>query len=160
MEIFKKIKLISGGNLSLSLIHKIKKFNSRLRNILLTRGRKGLVLYLKTSAVLLQQSISGHYHPDGMDIGARISRTSYGLPRIISANHRILIRNKRPGYTILIKFYLTIFSIYRVLPLEGIPKLSTITDPGKLYNLNSFTKYMHMFKKAFIKDDTRYLIPR
>jgi len=144
----------------LSLIHKIKKFNSRLRNILLTRGRKGLVLYLKTSAVLLQQSISGHYHPDGMDIGARISRTSYGLPRIISANHRILIRNKRPGYTILIKFYLTIFSIYRVLPLEGIPKLSTITDPGKLYNLNSFTKYMHMFKKTFIKDDTRYLIPR
>ena len=160
VEIFKKIKIISGGNLSLSFIHKIKIFNSRLRLIQQTRGRKGLILYLKASSVCLQQSVSGHRLPDSMPLGVRVSRTRSGIPRIIPAQHRIFMVNRGFGYTVLIRYYLTLFSLYRVLPLAGVPKLNTITDSGVYFDLNRFTTRIDRFLKLFVKDETRRLIPR
>lgn len=101
-----------------------------LQGIQRTQGTKGLILYLKSCSVSLQQAIGGQVHPNSLDLGSRISRTRSGLPRVIPARHRILISNQGPGYAVWIRFYLTVFSMYRVIPLVGRPKFNTITDPG------------------------------
>lgn len=133
---------------------------NELRTIRTTRGTKGLILFLKVASVALQQAASGHLHPDIQDVGMRISRTRSGLPRIIPAQHRIFIRNRNMGYTVLIRFYLTVFSVYRVIPMVGKPKLNTITDAGVYFDLNRYDAYISKFLELFIRDDTRRLIPR
>lgn len=90
----------------------------------------------------------------------RISRTRSGLPRIIPAQYRIYIRNRNMGYTVLIRFYLSVFSVYRVLTMVGKPKLNTITDPGVYFNIGRFEQRMERFLELFVKDETRRLIPR
>lgn len=132
----------------------------KVKNIRETQGKKGFILYLKASSVALQQAASGHCHIDCIDLGARISRTKVGLPRLIPANHRIFIKNRNMGYTVLIRFYLTVFSMYRVVPLLGKPKLNTIYDPGKYFNISRFESKIERFLHLFIKDKTKYLIPR
>jgi len=100
VEIYKKILIILGGNLSLSFIFSLKKLMIMLQDIQKKQGNKGLVLYLKAASVVLQQAASGHRHPNLTDLGPRISRTKgQGLPRIIPAKFRIIIHNRAPGYT-------------------------------------------------------------
>jgi len=60
--------------------------------------------------------------------GPKISITKRGLPRIIPTYFR---RGLRDRDTKVIKWILTIFNLYRVLPYPGILKLKTITEPCK-----------------------------
>jgi hypothetical protein len=160
VNLFIKCKLIIGGSISLSFIKKLTLLMRKVKSIRETQGKKGFILYLKASSVALQQAASGHCHVNCIDLGARISRTKVGLPRLIPANHRIFIKNRNMGYTVLIRFYLTVFSMYRVVPLLGIPKLNTIYDPGKYFNIGRFESKILLFLKLFIKDKTKFLIPR
>lgn len=124
-----------------------------LQGIQRTQGTKGLILYLKSCSVSLQQAIGGQVHPNSLDLGSRISRTRSGLPRVIPARHRILISNQGPGYAVWIRFYLTVFSMYRVIPLVGRPKFNTITDPGVWYDANALDKFIPKFLKLFVRFD-------
>lgn len=155
-----KIKLITGGSLSLSFIKKLNLLIQKVKGIRETQGVKGLILHLKASSVALQQAASGHCHKDVIDLGSRISRTKSGLPRLIPAQHRIFIKNRNMGYTVLIRFYLTVFSIYRVVPMAGLPNIGTILDSGNLFDIGRFESKMERFLKLFIKDETKVLIPR
>lgn len=160
VDLFIKCKLITGGSLSLSFIKKLNLLIRNVKGIRETQGIKGLILYLKASSVALQQAASGHCHKDVIDLGSRISRTRSGLPRLIPAQHRIFIKNRNMGYTVLIRFYLTVFSMYRVIPMVGKPNLGTILDSGKYFNMGRFESKMERFLKLFIKDETKVLIPR
>jgi hypothetical protein len=91
-------------------------------------GVRGLVIMTKTCYVLLQQSLGGFKIQDVGELGVRVSRTESGIPRIIPAEARERIR---AGDVRVIKLWMTLFSIYRVLEFPGKLKLSTITDPGK-----------------------------
>lgn len=47
------------------------------------QGTKGLVKFLKTLTVLIQQVIGGHVLHDVTPLGPRISRTKSGIPRVL-----------------------------------------------------------------------------
>lgn len=103
-------------------------FVNKCKSIHSTQGMKGLVNYLKANTVLLQQALGGFKLYDCTSLKSRPSRTRSGLPRIILAQDRALIR---AGNTKVMRFYLTLFNLYRVLEFPGILKLNTITDGFK-----------------------------
>nr|QIR30250.1 RNA-dependent RNA polymerase [Plasmopara viticola lesion associated mitovirus 27] len=144
-DIFIRMKVISGGSTSLTFITSTKYLSIKLRRILQKQGIKGLCLHLKSSSVALQQSVSGYIIKDLSLVGPRVSRSRGGLPRLIPASHRIIIHNKKPGYKILIRFYLTIFYLYRVLEFKGLVKIETITKPGVEFDMEFFNKYITKF---------------
>lgn len=95
------------------------------------QGHKGLIMFLKANAVLLQQSLGGHMIKDCGQLGPRVSRTNVGMPRLILSQDRELIR---AGNTDLMRYYLTLLNLYRILDMKGVLKLSTITSPfGGIY---------------------------
>jgi len=100
----------------------------RMRPILRNQGIPGLVKFLKVTSILVQQSIAGYKISDVSSIGPRVSRTRGGLPRILPSGIR---KEIRLGNTTMIKWVLTILSLFRGLEYITIPKLSTITDPQK-----------------------------
>jgi hypothetical protein len=89
------------------------------------QGMKGLVNYLKACQVLLQQSLGGFRLHDASELKCRPSRNGMGLPRLISAQDRALIR---AGNWRVMKFYMTLFALFRVLEFPCKLKLDTITD--------------------------------
>lgn len=102
---------------------------SRCLYIFKNSGPKGLVLYLKTCGVLLQQALGNHKLVDAGYISkVRPSRNNRGIPRIIPAVFRRAIRNDEFK---LIKLILTFINLYREIDFEGAPKLATITDSNK-----------------------------
>jgi hypothetical protein len=102
----------------------IKRFFVLYKN----QGMKGLVIYLKATTVILQQTISEFKLYDMSGLNTRIARGRGGLPRIITNLDRVQIAK---GNTDLMRFYLTIFNLYRILEFPGKLKLKSITDPFK-----------------------------
>lgn len=92
------------------------------------------------------QSIGSHHLKDVGQLGPRVSRTSGGLPRIIPKLDRELIRNRNIS---VIRFWMSLFSLYRVLEINSIVKLETITDPPKEFNLLAFKPIIEGFAKGF-----------
>jgi hypothetical protein len=66
-------------------------------------------------------------------LGANIARTRFGVPRIINRRHRQALRSGDVG---IIRLWLSLFSLYRVLEFKGSLKLETIIEPGK--NISMF----------------------
>nr|WPH57539.1 putative RNA-dependent RNA polymerase [Rhizoctonia solani mitovirus 129] len=93
-----------------------------------TQGIRGLVIHLKAAHVCLTQALGSHKIKDTGGLGPRISRTNTGLPRLILAVDRKSIRE---GNTVMIKFYQTLFGMYRVLSFKGKLKYESITSPFK-----------------------------
>jgi len=91
------------------------------------QGSAGVVKYLKACSVLLQQSVGGYVIKDPSALGPKVSRTRTGIPRIIPSQMRQKIRS---GDIVTIRFWLTLFSLYRVIEFPGKLKIATITDPG------------------------------
>jgi len=93
---------------------------------LMTRksGSKWTTIYLKTCSIMLQQAASGHYIPDLTGFGCRPSRSKSGLPRIIPAYHRKMIKK---GNKLILRFWLTCFNLYREIDFPGKLKMKTIT---------------------------------
>lgn len=119
--------------------------------IMKKQGIKGLVKYLKSCSVLLQQSVGGHVLKDVGALGPRVSRTLRGLPRFIPAVQRQSIRK---GDVRTVRLWMSFFALYRVLKYEGKLDISTITDPGKDYNLGP--KWAQMVK---LLERNKFLLP-
>lgn len=92
------------------------------------QGSRGLALFLKASTLVFQRTISGCKLVNTRDAGVALSVTNGGLPRWIPSLHRKRIRR---GDRTVIRFYLGLLTLYRVLDFRGKLSLSTITDPGK-----------------------------
>lgn len=90
------------------------------------QGMKGLVIRLKAATVLLQQSLAWFVLSDVTPLGCRVARGSRGIPRLIPYQHRCLLQ---AGDTSLMRFYLTLFNVYRVLEMPGKLKMGSITAP-------------------------------
>lgn len=148
--LFKNLKLIAGGSVSLSFLKEAKVLAHKLAKVRQQQGIKGLTSYLKSCSVVLQQALAGYRIPDMTLVGPRVSRTTGGLPRIICRSHRLIIRDRKPGCYFLMKYYLSVFYIYRVLEFPGKLKLETITNPGKYLDMNHYESYMDHFIRVFI----------
>lgn len=116
-------------------------------------GMKYLVIYLKACSSMLQQVLGGQRLHDLGPFGARVGRTHAGIPSIIPALQRARIRS---GCTWTIRFWATLFGLYRILDFPGLVKLGTITkeyggDHLMTYEFNQFVfnHFVHVLKKLF-----------
>jgi hypothetical protein len=143
---------MAGAKVTSGYIRFIITFIHVCHGIMVTQGAKGLVLHLKASGTMLQQSLGGHVVHDTANIaGVRIARTSKGLPRWIPVVFRIRIR---AGDPVAIRLTLTLINVYRVISFPGTLKLGTITD--SYIGTDSLYRYlqgvMPLFVSLFVRN--------
>jgi hypothetical protein len=99
-------------------------------------GKRFVVFYLKACSILLMQAVSKQVvRNNGQLFKAAVARTSTGIPRIIPKAHRMHIRN---GSEFHIRFWLSLFSLYRVIECVGLISIKTIISPLPAPISNSF----------------------
>lgn len=91
------------------------------------QGQKGAAVYLKSCNLILLRTISGKPLPSAREAGCAVAVSSWGLPRLIPAAHRARIKG---GDTSVIRFWLGLFTLYRVLVFRGRLSIKTIISPG------------------------------
>jgi hypothetical protein len=112
--------------LSKGKVRQIAHFCFKVHHLLKHSGAKGTVLYLKASQVLLQQGVGRHRVHDLAELKVRPKRTRAGLPRIIPAGARKLIRE---GDLDSIRLWMTLLGFFRIMDFKGKLSFSTIVDP-------------------------------
>lgn len=116
------------GQLTSSNVKVAWGFAQNVRDLYKRQGPRGLAIYLKACSVCLQQAAGGMVTPSTWALGAAVSRTRRGIPRLVNPQHRALVLNGDVG---VIRFWLTLFGLYRVIEFKGALKLKTIMEPGK-----------------------------
>lgn len=111
-------------------------------------GVKYLVLYLKASQVLLQQSVGGYIISDTRLLKVAVSRSRSGLPRLIPSRNRLNILN---GSRSEIRFWMTLFGLYRVLGFKSVVDISTIIEPGKVIPGDAIIGFQRFIHNYFFK---------
>lgn len=119
------------------------KFGLYLLSLNRRHGSTYVVKYLKACSLALSKAIAGQPFSSLREIEPdlplpRLTRS--GLPRIIGTRDRKAILS---GSTKVIRMYLSLFNLYRVISIEVKPKLNTITDgytgsPNYLYAVGSW----------------------
>lgn len=150
-NLFIRFRLIAGGSLSIRFVKEAQVLAMKLGKVRREQGVKGLTLYLKSSSVCFQQALAGYRIDNVTLVGPRVSRTATGLPRIIPRSHRLIIVNRKPGCYFLMKYYLSVFYLYRVLVFPGKLKLETITAPGTDYDETFYQPYLEIFSDLILK---------
>lgn len=92
---------------------------------------KALVKYLKACTVSIMQFAGKGPIASVRDLGGVHGRARGGLPRIIPVYHRVLIRR---GDTTVIRFWLSLLGLYRIIGCRGKVSFDSITKPGAAYN--------------------------
>jgi len=115
------------GQLSASLVKVVWGYAKNVRRILRGSGTRGLAIYLKTCYLVTQQVAGGQVVESPWALGGNVARTRKGLPRIINPQHRTSILK---GDLSILRLWLTLFGLYRVVEFKGALKLRTITNPG------------------------------
>jgi len=105
-----------------------------------------VVKYLKAAQVLLMQSVGSHRILDSAQLGVRVKRSRRGIPLVIPAAHRQRIRD---GDVVVIRAWLTLFGMYRILYFPGSLKTSTITDPFKGHLTDGLERSLRTFVDVF-----------
>lgn len=100
------------------------------------------MLYLKTAQLLLMQSQAGMKVENPRTLGSAVRRTRSGMPTIIPAHHRARIRMGDPT---LLRVWISLLSLYRVIEFPGTLKLATITERGKDFCHDLFDGFMLTF---------------
>lgn len=105
-------------------------------------GETYTVKYLKACQLAIQKKLAGQPFSSLREIEPdynfpRLSKS--GLPSVIKLADRSSICN---GSYKVIRFYLSLFSLYRIIKVDFKPKLETITNgfDGSLYHLDDFNK--------------------
>lgn len=132
---------------SKSVVKQVVRFAFKCHNLARHSGLKGLVIYLKACQVLLQQVVGGYKVLDLTELKVRPSRNRAGVPLIIPAGVRCLISRDRDIR--LIRLWMTLFGLYRILDYRGVLKLSTITDSGP--DISSFIPEWESFLRTTFK---------
>lgn len=142
------VRLITamGGKPTKSLVRGVKFTLRSFSRIAATQGIFGLIKYLKTVSVCIQQAISGH-KPQGLT--PRVSLNNQGIPRVLPRSFRRLIRSCN---FLVIRLSLTLGSLYRDIPYTGKFSTETITKPysGTTRGLNRIIKYIPLFVRLFV----------
>jgi len=75
-------------------------------------------------------------------LGHRVAVTRTGIPKMIPRVHRRYILRGDMRY---VRFWSSVFSIYRVLDFLGKPNLRTITQPGTWSDKQPFKDFVLIF---------------
>lgn len=141
--------------ISLAFPNKVK-FSGRLRLLAMfsnyiwrmytTNGSVQVVKFLKAGQLAIQKSIGKDRITSLRQLDKDLVRsrlTSQGLPTIIPSRDRRLIAG---GSASVIRFWLTLFSIYRVISIPGTLKLSTIVSPLDV-KISEYNEVVSTFKE-------------
>lgn len=90
-------------------------------------GRFSLVRYLKACQVTLMQVCSGGPVAKSSELGGKHRRAKGGIPSLIPVYHRVAIRR---GDISVLRFWLSLLGVYRLIEVKGKLSLETITAPG------------------------------
>jgi hypothetical protein len=107
----------------------VKLFSGYIYRMYKNHGAAMTVKYLKAAQLACQKSIAKDRINSLTELAPEISHsrlTGFKLPVIIPSRDRKLINGKSHS---IIRFYLTLFSVYRVIELPGQLKLQTIIEP-------------------------------
>lgn len=86
-----------------------------------------VALYLKQCSSSLMIAYGGDHRPHGL-LPHPVSLTRRGMPRIIPAFHRHMIRAHDSKADLLVKWYLSLFSLYRIILLATRVRKSTFSS--------------------------------
>jgi len=132
-----------GLDKSIGLVKVIIVFMNFCFKYIKNNGLQGLVIYLKACTVILQQASGKHKLESMNGLKIRFARTRSGYPRVIPMLHRARIHEPK-----IFKFWMTMFSLYRVLEVPGKLNLSTITSPSTM-DPGNLPKINHLLETAF-----------
>jgi hypothetical protein len=125
-RILNAVGIKAGGYATrLNFMNKFARYLLYLRK---NHGAEFVVAYLKAGQLAISKKVAHSPVKSLRDINPDfpLPRLANGLPSIIPLSDRRLIT--RGGYSV-IRFWLTMFSIYRIISIPGKLKLNTITDP-------------------------------
>lgn len=106
-------------------------------------GLKGLAISLKVSStVIIKWRAGSPIKGTAGSLGHRIGLTRSGLPKWVPSAHR---KAMLKGDLRVVRFWLSLCSLYRVIDFLGKPNLRTITSPGVCYNYMDMLKFVHTF---------------
>lgn len=117
-----------GGKVSSFRVTAICIFSFRVYKIYKHEGSKGVVLFLKNSQVLIQQSLAGYKLESQNPLKRRIRVDRTGIPLWIPLSHRSILRLRKDIG--LVRFWLTLTGLYRVISCPPNLDLSSITSDG------------------------------
>lgn len=148
-HLLRQMRAIPGLSISQDWVKVVYSYLRRVAYLRKKTGLKGTVSYLKACYVLTQQAMSGYMIPDTSPLKCRVSRTNSGIPRIIPNHHRKMIRM---GNLKVLQYWLTIFSLFRVLEYPGKMDISTITD-GLIgsFDQSILPRNIQSFKTLYLK---------
>lgn len=90
--------------------------------------------------------MGGYIIPSTLPLKVSVARTRGGLPRLIPPRHRALIRARDPQ---VIRFWMTLLGLYRVLSFPGKLDLSSITSPGVELTTSFMREWQHFISDVF-----------
>jgi hypothetical protein len=125
-RILNAIGIKAGGYATrLNFMNKFARYLLYLRK---NHGAEFVVAYLKAGQLAISKKVAHTPVKSLRDINPDfpLPRLANGLPHAIPISDRRLIT--QGGYSV-IRFWLTMFSIYRIISIPGKLKLNTITDP-------------------------------
>nr|UJQ92567.1 MAG: putative RNA-dependent RNA polymerase [Mitoviridae sp.] len=108
-------------------------------------GRFSLVRYLKSCQVTLMQLLSDGPVSDPRELGGVHGRSRGMIPRVIPVYHRVAIKR---GDLSVIRFWLSLLGVYRIIEVRGKASFDTITSLGvgrthkAAYNLGTFLNHI------------------
>jgi len=138
-----QVPIVLFGRSGRTWILYIVDFTRFARKVKRHQGYKGLAIVLKVANVALMRFGGGQPLPNSFALGAaRVSFSGRGLPAFLPRQAR---KELRRGNTRVLRFYLTLTSLYRVLDYRGQLKLSTITDPGREFDVIFYVSFLPIF---------------
>nr|UJQ92498.1 MAG: putative RNA-dependent RNA polymerase [Mitoviridae sp.] len=108
-------------------------------------GRFGLVRYLKSCQITLMQLLSAGPLSDSRELGGIHGRAGGNIPSVIPVYHRVSIRR---GDISVIRFWLSLLGIYRIIDVRGKASFESIYQPGVesqfklVYELGTFLNHI------------------
>nr|QDH90057.1 MAG: RNA-dependent RNA polymerase [Mitovirus sp.] len=141
------IPLIVGAN-SLSWVKAAFVFSKFAVGMIQSQGHKGLAVYLKAANVSLMRYLSGNRIVNPRDAGSAVALSHGGIPRVIPGNHRLRIIQGDLG---VIRLWLGMFTLYRVLDFRGKMSILTITGEGRYVSKFFLEEWWLFVSKTFIK---------
>lgn len=142
----KAIYLIVGSS-SRGWLKAVTSFVSYALDIRKHQGDRGLAIALKASALVLMRALAGNRLTNPRLAGSAISLSSSGFPRWIPSQMRLRLLQ---GDKKVIRFYLGLCTLSRVLPFRGPLTIKSIVDPGVPISKDWLRSWVHFLRNVFI----------
>jgi hypothetical protein len=146
----------------------IHNFFNYLLRLNARHGGRYVVAYLKSGQLAIQKAIAGNKLSSLRELEPSLPLprlTQSGFPRYIPLSERRAMKSKSQS---VIRFWLTLFAVYRIISIPGKLKLNTITDPfsGSKEGLQRVSQELEalasnslkMFDKSILKSDPGLLM--